>query len=152
MLPYPLGALFSNDFEPKKIYTCITLVFEKRQFLNKLLSNISDGSFSLSCSVSSLISLSSDSPSALETLTVLHAKDSYSSVWGATQGFLSLWEWWKFPVSLVHFLPIYIIVFIVQLLSCVQNFATAWTAACQAPLPFTISWSQIHVHWVGDAI
>ena len=102
----------------KKIYTHITLVVEKRQFLNKLLSNISDASFSLmSCSVSSLISLYSDSPSALKTLTILHAKDSHSSVWGANQGFLSLSQWWKFSISLVHFLSIYIIFFIVQLLS-----------------------------------
>ena len=30
---------------------------------------------------------------------------------------------------------------LVQLLSHVQLFATPWTAACQASLPFTISWS-----------
>ena len=30
---------------------------------------------------------------------------------------------------------------------------TPWTAACQASLSFSISWSaQIHVHWVTDAI
>ena len=30
---------------------------------------------------------------------------------------------------------------------------TPWTAACQASLSFTISWSLLtHVHWVGDAI
>ena len=30
---------------------------------------------------------------------------------------------------------------VVQLLSCVQLFETPWTTACQASLPFTISWS-----------
>ena len=30
-----------------------------------------------------------------------------------------------------------------QLLSCVLLFATPWTAACQAPLSFTISWSLL---------
>ena len=43
----------------------------------------------------------------------------------------------------------------VQLLSHVQLFAIPWTAAHQASLSFTISWSllnQIHVHWVTDAI
>ena len=33
--------------------------------------------------------------------------------------------------------------FIVQSLSCVQLFATPWTAACQASLSFTISWSLL---------
>ena len=31
-----------------------------------------------------------------------------------------------------------------------SDFATSWTAAHQASLSFTISWS--YVHWVGDAI
>ena len=34
-----------------------------------------------------------------------------------------------------------ILYFVVQLLSCVWLFATPWTAACQASLSFTISWS-----------
>ena len=40
------------------------------------------------------------------------------------------------------------------LFSCVQLFVTPWTAAHQAPLSFTISWSLLrpHVLWVGDAI
>ena len=33
--------------------------------------------------------------------------------------------------------------FVVQLLSCVQVFATPCTAACQAPLSFTFSWSLL---------
>ena len=33
--------------------------------------------------------------------------------------------------------------FVVQLLSCVQPFATPWTAAHQASLSFTISWSLV---------
>ena len=32
---------------------------------------------------------------------------------------------------------------VVQLLNCVQLFATPWTAACQASLSFTISWSLL---------
>ena len=34
-------------------------------------------------------------------------------------------------------------VVVVQLLICVQLFATPWTAACQASLSFTISWSLL---------
>ena len=39
----------------------------------------------------------------------------------------------------------------VQLLSCVQLFATPWTAACRVhhQLP---EFTHTHVHWVGDAI
>ena len=41
----------------------------------------------------------------------------------------------------------------VQSLSRVWLFATPWTAACQASLSITNSWSLlIHVHWIGDAI
>ena len=35
--------------------------------------------------------------------------------------------------------------FVVQSLSCVQLFGTAWTAACQASLSFTISWSLLEL-------
>ena len=34
-------------------------------------------------------------------------------------------------------------VVVVQSLSCVQLFATPWTAACQASLSFTVSWSLL---------
>ena len=38
-------------------------------------------------------------------------------------------------------------------LSPVQLFATPWTAVPEAFLSLAISWSsQIHVHWVGDAV
>ena len=42
----------------------------------------------------------------------------------------------------------------VQSLSRVRLFATPWTAACQASLSITnpSEFTQIHVHWVGDAI
>ena len=41
----------------------------------------------------------------------------------------------------------------VQSLSCVQLFATLWTAAHQDSLSITNSWSaQTHVHQVSDAI
>ena len=40
-----------------------------------------------------------------------------------------------------------------ELLSCVWVFAALWTAACQAPLSFTISqFAQTHAPWVNDAI
>ena len=42
---------------------------------------------------------------------------------------------------------------VIQSLGQVQLLATPWTAACQASLPFTISWSLLkHIHWVRDAI
>ena len=48
---------------------------------------------------------------------------------------------------------IFVFVVVVQLLSHVQLFATPGTAACQAPLSFTLlELAQIHVHSVGDAI
>ena len=43
----------------------------------------------------------------------------------------------------------------VQSLSCVQLFATPWTATCQAffPVPYQLpELAQTHVHQVGDAI
>ena len=40
----------------------------------------------------------------------------------------------------------------VQALSCVQPFATPWTAARQASLSITNWVHQTHVHWVGGAI
>ena len=47
-----------------------------------------------------------------------------------------------------------ILVVVLQSLSCAWLFATPWTAALQASLSFTISWSLLktHVHWVDDAI
>ena len=45
------------------------------------------------------------------------------------------------------------IVVVVESLSCVQLFATPWTAACQASLPFTISWSLLKfMSFVCDGI
>ena len=41
---------------------------------------------------------------------------------------------------------------VVQLLSCVQLFATPWTAACQASLSFTISWSLLRIMSVDSEI
>ena len=40
------------------------------------------------------------------------------------------------------------IVTVVQLLSCVKLIATAWTATCQAPLSFTISWSLFKLMFI----
>ena len=42
-------------------------------------------------------------------------------------------------------IPILINVVVVQVLSCVQLFATPWTTACQASLSFTISWSCLKI-------
>ena len=42
--------------------------------------------------------------------------------------------------SLLHYL---LVVVVVQLLSCIWLFVTPWTAACQAFLSFTISWSLL---------
>ena len=36
-----------------------------------------------------------------------------------------------------------LLMYVVQLLSCVQVFVIAWTAACQTSLSFTISWSLL---------
>ena len=36
-----------------------------------------------------------------------------------------------------------LLLFAVQLLSCVRFFLTPWTAACQTSLSFTISWSML---------
>jgi len=51
-------------------------------------------------------------------------------------------NWHNCKAMSVHLLLIISIV-IVQLLSRVQLFATPWTAACQASLSFTISWSLL---------
>ena len=37
-----------------------------------------------------------------------------------------------------------------QLLSCVQLFVTPWTAACQSPLSFTVSWSLLILMSIGS--
>ena len=39
--------------------------------------------------------------------------------------------------------------YVVQLLSCVQFFATPWTAACQASPSFTISWSLLKLRSIA---
>ena len=51
--------------------------------------------------------------------------------------FLTVWakNLWCRDLSLIFI--------VVQLLSCVRLFGTPWTAACQAPLSFTISWSLL---------
>ena len=66
-----------------------------------------------------------------------------------TQWDLSLWDQSstcrKFPTVHVNSS--------VQSLSCVQLFATPWTAAWQASLSFTNSQNLLtHVHWISDAI
>ena len=80
--------------------------------------------------------------------TVLNNKlleDRSSSVWD-----LTLWN----PSSgCGSVYPLIAFVVVVQSLSCIQIFATPWSAAGQASLSFTISeFAQIHVHRVSDAI
>ena len=57
-------------------------------------------------------------------------------------------SWYSGSVSLVQrgtaFLPCWLSdIVVVQLLSCVQLFATPWTVAHQAPLSFTVSWNLL---------
>ena len=59
---------------------------------------------------------------------------------------------WLGFLNLLIFLLLFSIslyVLLVQLLSCVQLFATPWTAACQASLSFTVSWRERdgHLSW-----
>ena len=49
--------------------------------------------------------------------------------------------WWSRGRSLILFFLNIVVVVAVQLLSYVWLFETPWKAACQASLPFTISWS-----------
>ena len=61
---------------------------------------------------------------------------------------------WKIQVLTTRDVPVMrtlkvdSLVVVLQSLSCIQLFATPWTAAHQAPLSFTISWSllKIQVH------
>ena len=43
----------------------------------------------------------------------------------------------------IFYLGLGTFIFVVQSLSCVRLFVTPWTAACQAPLPSTISWNLL---------
>ena len=52
-----------------------------------------------------------------------------------------IYYWLEVAETSIQFLLLYFIVVVVYSLSCVQLFATPWTAACQASLSFTISWS-----------
>ena len=54
------------------------------------------------------------------------------------QSWWGLWPYW--------------IVVVIQLLSHVQLFVTAWTAACQASLSFTISWSLLKLMSIESMI
>ena len=64
---------------------------------------------------------------------------------------LSIWATWSSPFLEWRQKKVFVVV--VQSLNPSWLFATPWTAARQAPLPFTISeFAQIHVHWVRDAI
>ena len=43
----------------------------------------------------------------------------------------------------IFYLGLGTFIFVAQSLSCVRLFVTPWTAACQAPLPSTISWNLL---------
>ena len=43
-------------------------------------------------------------------------------------------------------------VVVVQLLNCVRHFVTSWTAACQASLSITISWSLLKLMSIESVI
>lgn len=120
------GSYSAMTWSLKKCYTCITLLVEKRQVLDKPLSSILDASFSLMISsVPNLISVSSDSLFALKTPRILHAEGSHSSVWGATRGFLPLSHQRKSPISMVCFLSLYInqdIIFLAQIYNIYSNY------------------------------
>ena len=63
------------------------------------------------------------------------------------------WLWIKAHNSEGREWAIFTLVILVQSLSCVWLFVTAWNVAHQASLSFTVSLSaQMHVHWVGNAI
>ena len=54
---------------------------------------------------------------------------------------------------LCHFLRTLILTICCSVAQLCLTLSTSWTAACQASLSFTISWSLLkHVHWVNDAI
>ena len=42
--------------------------------------------------------------------------------------------------------------FVAQLLSCVRLFGPPWTAPCQAPLSFTISWSSLKLTFIESVM
>ena len=65
-----------------------------------------------------------------------------------TEGWVSIWGSDSDDGILIF--PSYVVV---QSLSRVWPFETPWTTACQGFLSFTIffEFTQIHVHWVGDA-
>ena len=49
--------------------------------------------------------------------------------------------------------PSTFVIVVAQSLRLVQIFATAWTAACQSPLSFTVSWLHSNlVHWICDVV
>ena len=82
------------------------------------------------------------------------------SPWGdlSVRRWLALRRWhnpipWKLLFGMTIGLA-KVVVIIIQPLSCVQFFETPWTAACQAPLLFAISWHLLKfvVHWASDAI
>ena len=49
--------------------------------------------------------------------------------------------YFSFLMLFLSVLVVSMIVVVVQTPSCVQHFVTPWTAACQASLSFTVSWS-----------
>ena len=62
--------------------------------------------------------------------------------WRGREGYCLAFSRRKYDGKWYYYLTFYfVLVVVVQLLGCVQLFATPWTAACQASLSFTISCS-----------
>ena len=53
--------------------------------------------------------------------------------------------------SLIH-VNLFFCIVVVQLLSCVELLVTPWTAACQASLSFTVSWSLLRLMSIESVI
>ena len=152
MLPYPLRALFINDFEPKKnLYShhfgdWKETVSEQTSFQYLWCFFFFDELFCFKFDFS------------FQWLSLCPQDTDNSACQGLPQQCLRCNPGFSVPLTMMKIFyffgsfPLYIHYFFHCSVAKLQNFGTAWMAACQAPLSFTISWSQIHVYWVGDAI
>ena len=100
------------------------------------------------CSRNLVLSLKSPSSMWVEALVPIEQfKDIVMYIpWGGTrtlpQGCAFFFSWLIFPYFYILSIPSFVVGG-VQLLTCVPLFATPWTAAHQASLSFTISWSLL---------
>ena len=71
-------------------------------------------------------------------------KPGVCSPWGRKESYMpELLSWADICIFNLSLSSIYLFMYVVQLLSCVWLFVTPWTAAHQASLSFTISWSLL---------